>query len=353
MDIRIIGAGLIGASIGLAAKQRGDSVTFEDLNSENLRVAQDLVGGDPKSSSPDLVVIATPPKQALTVLLEEFERNPQAMFIDICGLKSELVHEIESFSELASRFCGSHPMAGRELSGPTAARADLFQGATWVLTPTSQTDPAVVEAARKLASDLGAIVQVVPADLHDEVISTVSHLPQLMSTILARALTHRTDDELGLSGQGLRDVTRLAESNAKLWADLLIRNRRNVSMDLERVQKEIAEALIHLAKQDDLELEKFISKGNLEKSRIPGKHGGKSRDYVYLPIVIEDKAGQLAAIFDECAVARVNVEDLFIEHSPGQETGLITLALSQDDANILRPHLVEKNWRVHALRANR
>ena len=124
-------------------------------------------------------------------------------------------------------------------------------------------------------------------------------------------------------------------------------------MDLERVQKEIAEALIHLAKQDELELEKFISKGNLEKSRIPGKHGGKSREYVYLPIVIEDKAGQLAAIFDECAVAGVNVEDLFIEHSPGQETGLITLALSQDDANILRPHLVEKNWRVHALRANR
>ena len=99
---------------------------------------------------------------------------------------------------------------------------------------------------------------------------------------------------------------------------------------------------------DKRSVQEFISRGNKGKAAIPGKHGGKSREYSFLPIVIDDKPGQLAEIFEECSIAQVNVEDLFIEHSPGQDTGLITLALSHDDAESLQTHLT-----VHGIRAQR
>lgn len=356
MNIIVVGAGLIGTSIALAAKQRGDAVMLEDTNSEHLRVARDLLGIDSEASHPekfDLVIVATPSQYVFRELENRFNDNPQATFIDVSGLKSELIVNVEKFPALAKRFCATHPMAGRELSGPTSARADLFQGATWILTPTSKTDDDVIETVKVLATDLGAKVQTVPALTHDKAISAVSHLPQLVSTILARTLKDVNDEELGLAGQGLRDLTRLADSSATLWAELLLQNKENVVGDLRKVQAEILEILSRLESGDRSEIEKFIDGGKKEKARIPGKHGGKTRDYVYLPIVIEDKAGQLAAIFDECATVRVNVEDLFIEHSPGQETGLITLALSEADANILLPHLVKQNWRVHGIRASR
>ena len=102
---------------------------------------------------------------------------------------------------------------------------------------------------------------------------------------------------------------------------------------------------------DEKAISEFITSGNEGKAQIPGKHGGKNREYSYLPIVIDDKPGQLAALFDECAIAKVNVEDLSIEHSPGQLTGLITLALSKEDSDTLTTHLREKGWNVHAARS--
>jgi prephenate dehydrogenase len=97
-------------------------------------------------------------------------------------------------------------------------------------------------------------------------------------------------------------------------------------------------------------IEEFIAKGRSGREKIPGKHGGRPRDYAYLPIVIEDKPGQLAALFQECAGAQVNVEDLSIEHSPGQFTGLVTLALSPTDVERLASHLAQRGWNVHSLR---
>ena len=101
---------------------------------------------------------------------------------------------------------------------------------------------------------------------------------------------------------------------------------------------------------DESSIAKLIEDGQEGRARIPGKHGGKAREYTYLPIVIEDKPGQLAALFDECASASVNVEDLSIEHSPGQFTGLITLALSDIDAAKLSEHLKSHGWSVHSPR---
>jgi len=356
MRIHIVGAGLIGTSIGLGLTQLGDLVTFEDSNPDHLRVAQDLV--DPqnveaKSTPIDLVILSTPVEVLFDTLQAQFSQNPQSMFIDVSGLKSELIQQVESFPDLASRFCGTHPMAGREISGPTGARSDLFQGAVWIVTPTSRTDERVVSTATSLAKSLGASVRIVEAEAHDRAISAVSHLPQVFSSLLAQTLHQSSAEDLSLAGQGIRDLTRLADSSPSLWSELLLHNKKNLLKSLATVQASIAKLISDVENDDKKAVFDLLKVGSAGKSLIPGKHGGIARAYAYLPIVIDDKPGQLAAIFDECANAKVNVEDLFIEHSPGQQTGLITLALSQDDANILRSHLVEKNWRVHEIRASR
>jgi prephenate dehydrogenase len=244
-------------------------------------------------------------------------------------------------------------MAGREIAGPTGARADLFQGATWILTPTSATSPDVVKMAQGIVLELGADPKEVPAHDHDRAISSVSHLPQILSSVLAGLMNDLDEEDISLAGQGLRDMTRLADSNPQLWSELLIANASFLKEDIEKIQENLSLLIAALKSKERNEVEKILAMGNSGKKRIPGKHGKPSREYAYLPIVIDDKPGQLSAIFEQCASVSVNVEDLFIEHSPGQETGLITLALSPTDAKVLHQHLSQKNWRVHEIRVQR
>ena len=354
MEIKVVGAGLIGTSIALGLKSSGHHISIADSNPAHMTIARDLLGGaDVESAKPDMIIIATPIRATWETLKSEFERNPQSVFIDIGGLKSELISHVEGFPELAKRFCGSHPMAGREISGPTGARGDLFQGATWVLTSTSMTEKDVMEKVAVIVHDLGGVITEVPAGEHDRAIAAVSHIPQILSTAIAANLSPRSEKEISLAGQGLRDLTRLANSNPQLWTQLLIENAESVVENLERVTLSLETLINNLRSENASGVSQFFADGNLQKSRIPGKHGGISRDYAFLPIVIDDKPGQLAAIFDACAIVKVNVEDLYIEHSPGQETGLITLAVSPEDALKLKSHLENENWRVHDIRAQR
>lgn len=354
MKIKVVGAGLIGTSIALGLRQAGHHISIIDSNPAHLTIARDLVGGEGNDSmQPDMVIVATPIEVTLEVLCREFDQNPQSVFIDIGGLKSELLSQVESFPALAKVFCGSHPMAGREISGPTGARGDLFQGCTWILTPSALTEKLVIEKVTRIVKELGGFVSEVSAEEHDRAIAAVSHIPQILSTAIARNLISRTDNELNLAGQGLRDLTRLADSNPVLWAQLLIENSESDIENLEAIKNSLEKLITDLKLENLVGVIEFFTEGNEQKSRIPGKHGGKSRDYAFLPIVIDDKPGQLAAIFDACSKAKVNVEDLFIEHSPGQQTGLITLAVSPEDALKLKIHLENESWRVHDVRAQR
>lgn len=187
-----------------------------------------------------------------------------------------------------------------------------------------------------------------PAAEHDRAVALVSHLPQLMSSVLAAALEGAPAQWLDLAGSGLRDTTRIAASNSGLWREIISANSIALTPLLEKVIGELIEVRDSL--NDPAKVEEFIKSGNRGRSMIPGKHGGTARKYTYLPVVIEDKPGQLAALFDECAIAEVNVEDLSIEHSPEQFTGLITLALSQSDADKLYSHLLGAGWRAHSPR---
>jgi prephenate dehydrogenase len=183
---------------------------------------------------------------------------------------------------------------------------------------------------------------------HDAAVAKISHLPQILSSILAGQLSGTKPEWMELAGQGLRDTTRIAGSDEKLWKEIIYSNRKILSGLLKNLNEDVDRMIQSL--EDPSEIEKILAAGRSGRDLIPGKHGGKAREYSYLPIVIDDKPGQLAAIFNQCSLLDVNVEDLNIEHSPGQLNALITLALSARDAQKLSDHLASIGWNVHPIR---
>ena len=344
---RIVGSGLIGTSIGLGLVQRGVQVQMVDSDVKSQSLANDLVGGV-SISNPDLVVLAMPTSQLSAVISEENQLNPQSTFIDVGSVKNEVVLYVQTISGLSKRFLPTHPMAGREIGGASSARADLFQGRTWILTPSADLDSASHQLVLELIEHLGATPIELSALDHDRAVARISHLPQIASSLIAKQLTGTPPEWMELAGQGLRDTTRIAGSDESLWKEIIYSNRGELQQLLINLQNDLQSMIDSL--EDPQQIAQLIAQGRAGKALIPGKHGGKAREYFYLPIVIDDKPGQLGAIFNECAAMDVNVEDLNIEHSPGQLSALITLALSDSDAEKLSTHLTSIGWNVHPIR---
>jgi prephenate dehydrogenase len=345
-SVRIVGAGLIGTSIGLALKAAGAAVEFVDIDSAAELLANDLV----KSSGvqePDLVIIATPPSAFKSTIQREATLNPKAILMDIGSVKIKPILEVSTSEGLLSRFCGTHPMAGREVSGAVSARADLFLDRAWVITPTEETSEVAKEMAIDLIKACGAQVVQMSAKEHDERVALISHLPQTVSSLLAAQLSGSNSEALALAGGGLRDTVRIAGSDPKLWGEILAANEAALMPLLISLQSDLSELIS--ATSGPAKWESLVAAGRIGKSAIPGKHGGKSREYSYLPIVIDDRPGQLGSLFNACAKAEVNIEDLALEHSPGQLTAVITLAIAPEDIDRLSEFLTKDGWNVHSI----
>ena len=345
--VRIVGSGLIGTSIALGLVQQGIDVEMIDSDPSAQGLARDLTGGV-IVVDPDLVIFALPTSLLSQVIQEEIELNPQSTFMDVGSVKNEVVLQIKTFAGLSVRFLPTHPMAGREIAGASSARGDLFQGRSWILTPEADCAPESKELVLDLINRLGATPIELSALEHDAAVAKISHLPQIAASLVAKQLIGTPAEWMELAGQGLRDTTRIAGSDEKLWKEIIYSNRAEISELLISLQNDLTQMIAAL--DEPAKIEALIAAGREGKSVIPGKHGGKAREYSYLPIVIDDKPGQLGAIFNECAAMQVNVEDLNIEHSPGQLSALITLSLSAQDAEKLSAHLTSIGWNVHPVR---
>lgn len=345
--VKVVGSGLIGSSIALALTAKGVCVTMADIDPAAAALAQDLVGPVAIDSQPELIVIASPLSTVSQVIQREVEQGFNLGFIDISSVKVNPVLEVSALNLDISRFLPSHPMAGREVGGAESARGDLFQGRPWIIDP-SGVAPDLLAAGRELIAICGGHLVEMGIAEHDQAVALISHLPQILSTALAARLEGAPAEWLDLAGSGLRDTTRIAGSNPSLWREIITANSAALKPLINLVISDLSELVDDLDKTE--RVEEFIKNGNRGRAMIPGKHGGVARNYTFLPVVIEDKPGQLAALFDECASAQVNVEDLSIEHSPEQFTGLITLALSKSDAEKLHRHLMQNGWRAHAPR---
>ena len=347
--VRIVGAGLIGTSIALALRATGVTVTLCDSDSRAEALARDLMGGENGDGSAveDLCIIATPPHFIAEVIHAESSRNPRLRVMDISSIKAKPLLDVSRIGFDLKSFAPTHPMAGREVSGPQSARGDLFQGRPWILC-LDGVDPELSKMVRDVVARCGAIALDRTVDEHDKGVALVSHLPQVVASLLASQLIAGQGSELELAGAGLRDTTRIADSDSALWAQILTGNSAALRPLLISLQNDLSHAIETL--DDPAAMAQLISNGQRGRSVIPGKHGGKARNYIYLDIVIDDKPGQLAAIIEACAAAKVNIEDLAIEHTPGQQTGLITLAFSPEDSAVVAAHLEKEGWKVHPSR---
>jgi prephenate dehydrogenase len=351
MKVLVIGSGLIGTSIALKLKSNGHQIWIDDSDQANLALAKDLIGNnDAKPEFFDLIIIATPIGSILDIAKNLKSFNDKSTVIDIGGLKSKLLVEVEKIPDLAKIYVSTHPMAGREFTGPTSARADLFEGRAWLITPTKSASKEAIAVAEKIGAELGSTTYLMDSNLHDSTIAAVSHMPQILSSLMGQLIDSEDSKALNFAGQGLRDVSRLADSDGQMWSELLIENQNELSSRIDKAIAALGELKNSLKSEDKAKVLAFFNSGKSGRGKIPGKHGAKQREYSYLPIVIDDKPGQLAKIFDECAECSVNVEDLSIEHSPNQATGLITLALSESDAQKLKKHLQLKGWLAQEIR---
>jgi len=345
-SVRVVGAGLIGTSIALALKSYGKKVEIIDIQPAAQLLAVDLVKGE-QISQPELILIAVPVDVTEEVVLEQISSNPNSLVCDLSSVKSDLQLKVKQLSGNTKNFISLHPMAGREVSGAEGARADLFDGRAWIAIENLDADDRAKGIVSELIKICSGTAYWMSANEHDEVVASLSHLPQILSSLLAGSLHDISSENLNLAGQGLRDLTRLASADAQLWSQIIIANQSSITPVIDSIIANLEEVKQSIAGKNSNKLVDFIDKGREGKNKIPGKHGAKNRDYAYLPIVIDDKPGELARIFNECANVSVNIEDLSIEHSPGQETGLITLALSANDCKTLSKHLENLGFKVH------
>jgi prephenate dehydrogenase len=274
-SVRIVGAGLIGTSIGLALKAAGASVLFVDIDQSAELLANDLVKAG-RIENPDLVIIATPPSAFKSAIEREATLNPKAILMDIGSVKTKPLVEVSTLEGLLYRFCGTHPMAGREVSGAVSARADLFLDRAWVITPTPETSVAAKEMVLEVIAACGGQAVEMSAKDHDERVALISHLPQITSSLMAAQLAGSSAEALALAGGGLRDTVRIAGSDPKLWGEILAANEAALLPLLISLQSDLSNLIS--AASGSAKWESLVAAGRVGKSAIPGKHGGKSRE---------------------------------------------------------------------------
>ncbi|MFI0936124.1 prephenate dehydrogenase [Streptomyces sp. NPDC021019] len=354
----VIGTGLVGTSAALALAGRGVHVHLVDHDPASARTAAALGAGTEEAPGGrvDLAIVAVPPAHTAAVLAGAMRDGVARGYLDVASVKGGPRRELEALGLDLTPYIGTHPMAGKERSGPLAATADLFEGRPWVLTPTRDTDTEVLNLALELVALCRAVPVVMDADAHDRAVALVSHTPQLISSMVAARLEEADETAVRLCGQGIRDVTRIAASDPRMWVEILSANPGPVADVLAGVAADLAEtvtALRGLHSADEAKrragtdaIEDVLRRGNAGRVRVPGKHGAAPTVYETVAVLIGDKPGELAAIFADAGRAGVNIEDVRIEHATGQQAGLVQIMVEPSAAPVLGAALQERGWSI-------
>ncbi|GAA3039690.1 prephenate dehydrogenase [Microbacterium dextranolyticum] len=352
--VRVVGAGLLGSSIGHALRALGVDVVLADASPAQLRLAVDYGAG--RAAAPDdrpaLVVVAVPPDVVADVVERELRAYPGAVVTDVASVKLEPLHALRARGVDLTHYIGSHPMAGRERGGAISARADIFVGRPWVVCRDEQTPASDLALVEGLALDLGATPIEMTPEEHDRAVALVSHVPQLVASLLAGRFVDAPGDSLRLAGQGVRDTTRIAASAPELWVQILGANAAPVVEVLDALAGELGDIADALRSPDAPGARRavadMIRRGNDGVDRLPGKHG-QNRRFEQLVIMVDDTPGQLGRLFGELGELGVNVEDLRLEHSPGAQFGLAEISVAPGVVRHAEEGLLARGWKIASI----
>ena len=329
----VVGLGLIGASLALALRDAGWRVTGDDADPATVRLAlsRDVIDETIPTPDVNLVVIATPAGVVAEIAHQYLERvgDPRLIVTDVAGVKGAIVREVT-----APRFVGGHPMAGSELRGLAGARADLFQGCTWVLTPTGDTPPDVYGRLHGYLREIGANVVAVSSGDHDRLVALASHVPHLLAGALMNQAADAAREDavlLQLAAGGFRDMTRIAAGDPAIWPDILVENRDAIATALTSLEERLGDLRRALEERDRPRLVATLQRAAQARRQLPGR-ALSSEDMAYLRVLIADRPGSLAQVTMTASEMLVNIYDIEIAHAIEGNRGTLLLAVDAQEA---------------------
>jgi prephenate dehydrogenase len=339
-SLAVVGTGLIGASVGLAARRAGvERVSGWDPDSDVLRVAGERDAVEPATSllaaldGAELVLVAAPVAALPEAVAQVLAAAPDAATVTDAGSTKSAVCAAAGADD---RFIGGHPICGAETRGPERATAELFEGATWFVTPTAATTPLRLRAVHTFVASLGARPVAIEPGAHDRLVAVTSHLPHALANVLLNhAGAARIDghEPVHAAGGSLRDMTRIAGANPRIWVDIFLDNRDALVETLGEHRRRIQQLEDALQREDAGFLARWIAEASGNRRRLLATAyddpGALQRLRVHLP----DRPGVLAGIFQALGAARINVEDFEMEHLSTERGGTLTvLVAGEDDA---------------------
>jgi prephenate dehydrogenase len=344
LKVAVVGTGLIGASVGLAARREGASVRGFDADPESLAVAGERGAVEPAATLADAVadaeiaVVAAPVTSLPRLVEEVLAAAPQATVTDVGSTKGAVCAAVDD-----ARFIGGHPVAGAETQGPAHARPELFEGATWFLTPRASSDADRYRALHGFVASLGAVPVAVDPDAHDRLLALTSHLPHALANLLLNqvgATRVEGHDPLAAGGGSLRDMTRVAGANPRVWVDIFLENAEALRAALAEHRSRVERLEAALGAGDAGFLARWIGEaaGNrreLYRDAYPA--GDLQRVLVHIP----DRPGVLAGITQALGAERINIEDFELSHMSPERGGGLAILIAGEEAAQRAAELLE------------
>ncbi|HEY5111856.1 MAG TPA: prephenate dehydrogenase/arogenate dehydrogenase family protein [Acidimicrobiales bacterium] len=343
----VVGLGLIGSSVALALKEAGWGVTGVDLDdaTTSLALRGGVIDDTALSDEHRLVVIATPASfvaDLANAILEEYQSD-DLIVTDVAGVKSAIVSAVSD-----ARFLAGHPMAGSELRGLLGARSNLFQGCTWVLTPTDATTPKTYGTLHGVLRELGANVVAVKADDHDRLVAVASHVPHLLAGALMNEASRVAEQDavlLQLAAGGFRDMTRVAAGDPSIWPDVLFENRVAISQSLQALEERLSSLREAISSADHDAISADLVSAASARRLLPGR-ALNSDNLAYLRVAVSDRPGVLAAVTMAASEMLVNIYDIEIAHGIEGKSGTLLLAVDALRAEEFSDALTSRGYEV-------
>jgi prephenate dehydrogenase len=332
MRLALVGTGLIGASVGLAAKRAGvEWVGGHDADEGAAAIALergavDEVGplGDLLGKA-DLAVVAAP-VTVLPALVEEVIASAP----DRCTV-TDVGSTKEWSLRLPERFVGGHPVCGREAHGPAHAAPDLFDGATWFLTPVAGTDPERYRVVHGFVASLGAVPVAIDPKAHDRLVALTSHLPHALANLLvnqAGAGRIEGHDPLAAAGGSLRDMTRVAGANPRIWVDIFLDNAPELAEALAEHRRRVEQLEEWLTDRNAGSLARWIGEASENRRRMLAEAYPDPGELQQVTVHVPDRPGVLAGITQALGAERINIEDFELRHFSPDRGGVLTMLVS-------------------------
>jgi prephenate dehydrogenase len=340
----VVGTGLVGGSIGMRLRRLGWHVTGRDRDLTRAARALalgalDAVGDDAEAA---VTFVATPVRavaeQARAVLAAG-----RGLVTDVGSVKASIVDAVAD-----ARFVGGHPMAGSEQEGIEGATADLFEGASWVLTPTAGTDASAYSQVRQIIGTLGAEVVALPPERHDVLVAIVSHVPHLTAATLMRLADTRSEEHralLRLAAGGFRDMTRIASGHPGIWPDICSDNRAAIIDVLDDLTAALGRMREIVAADDRRGLLDALERARAARVNLPARLR-TADDLREVRVPVPDRPGVLADVTTLATDLDVNIVDLEIAHSTEGAQGVLILLVEDSAVALLRGALLARGYRA-------